>query len=352
MLVQHDFTALFTKFITATRNGKRCKKNGEKVNPATVKNYENTLRILFEYAKHFSLQLYELKGNNKKDFEKAKRYNKMFYKTFCEFLSKKHGAVNNYTGHNIKIIRIFLNWCNQELGINTGGFHKNFYVLNEEIPIVTLSIEQLNHLIYSKAFEAMLPLTHQRAKDVFVFGCATGLRISDLRRLKSQHIIYRDGFTYVNISTQKVGYETLIKLPPFCLDIITKYKGKEKKLLPLALDSRFNTRIRDICEKAGWTWQLPKYRKIGSKRVEIKLDNKQYRFCDMVSSHTMRRTCITNMLYSGMPEHVVRKISGHAGNSKSFFRYVELAQKLVDQEINKLFDRLQPAPENHPELPV
>jgi len=343
MLVQHNLPILFQKFINASRSGKRRRKNGGLLTTGTIKNYENVLRLLTDFAETHKLSLVEIRGNNKKEFHSAKTQNRKFYKEYCDFMTKKHGAVNNYTGQSIKTLRTFYNWVNLELGINTGNFHKSFYVPSEDIPIVTLSIEQLNFMIHDKAFEMSLPGYLQKAKDVFVFGCTTGLRISDIRRLRLQHIVYRDGATYVNISTQKVGYETLIKLPSFCMDIIRKYKFQKKKLLPIALDSRFNTRIRELCERAGYTWHMPKYRKVGNKLIEVKKEGKQYRFCDMVSSHTMRRTCITNMLCSGMPEHVVRKISGHVGNSKSFFRYVELAQKLVDQEIDKMFDRLQVA---------
>jgi len=107
---------------------------------------------------------------------------------------------------------------------------------------------------------------------------------------------------------------------------------------------RFNKRLKEIGELAGWTFQVLKYRKSGNKTIELKSRlNKPYRFCDLISSHTMRRTCITNMLVAGMPEHIVRKISGHTSNSKSFFRYVSLAQKIVDTEIEKIFSRLKPA---------
>jgi len=343
MLIEHKLLPLFMKFIQASRTGKRRRKNGVVITKGTIKNYENTYHLLEQYAGEKILVLIEVKGNNKKEFQQAKNHSKRFYHTFCEHLSSKHKASSNYTGQTIKIIRSFYNWVNLELGIHTGNFHRSFYVVGEDIPIVTLSIEQLNFLIHDSGFAARLNPQLTKAKDVFIFGCATGLRISDLRRLKAQHIIRRDGATYINIKTQKVGYETLIKLPPFCIYIIQQYKALKTKLLPIAQDSRFNTRIRQVCELAGWNWYVPKYRKVGNKQVEVKHHGKQYRFCDMISSHTMRRTCITNMLCAGMPEHVVRKISGHAGNSKSFFRYVTLAQKLVDQEIDKLFDRLSAA---------
>ncbi|MBK6380987.1 MAG: hypothetical protein IPF72_15415 [Chitinophagaceae bacterium] len=53
----------------------------------------------------------------------------------------------------------------------------------------------------------------------------------------------------------------------------------------------------------------------------------------------MRRTAIT-MLMLGMKEHVVRKISGHADNSKSFYRYVNLVQSYLDNEVDEVFGKL------------
>ena len=51
----------------------------------------------------------------------------------------------------------------------------------------------------------------------------------------------------------------------------------------------------------------------------------------------MRRTAITTMLMLGMAEHVVKKISGHAANTKAFYRYVNLVQSYLDHEVDKVF---------------
>ena len=64
--------------------------------------------------------------------------------------------------------------------------------------------------------------------------------------------------------------------------------------------------------------------------------DKQDRFCDKMSSHMMRRTAITTLLILGMPEHLVRKISGHSHTSSSFNRYVHYAQAYIDREIDKV----------------
>ncbi len=37
-----------------------------------------------------------------------------------------------------------------------------------------------------------------------------------------------------------------------------------------------------------------------------------------------------------MPEIMVRNISGHASNSKEFYKYVSYAQQFIDMEIDKV----------------
>ena len=51
----------------------------------------------------------------------------------------------------------------------------------------------------------------------------------------------------------------------------------------------------------------------------------------------MRRTAITTMLSLGVPEQVVRKISGHSASGKEFYRYVLWAQTYQDLEMEKMF---------------
>jgi intergrase/recombinase len=56
---------------------------------------------------------------------------------------------------------------------------------------------------------------------------------------------------------------------------------------------------------------------------------------------TERKTAISTMLALGMPEHIVLKISGHAANSKGFFRYVKMAQNVIEQEADKVFEQIR-----------
>ena len=65
-----------------------------------------------------------------------------------------------------------------------------------------------------------------------------------------------------------------------------------------------------------------------------------YKLSDHITAHTMRRTAITMMLSMGMPEYMVREISGHAPNSKEFYRYVKHIQSFKDKETDRVFDEM------------
>ncbi len=100
-----------------------------------------------------------------------------------------------------------------------------------------------------------------------------------------------------------------------------------------------------MLEQAAFTHPVLVTRGRRGKRYELKKllgDTKQaLRFCDVATTHTMRRTAITTMLSLGVPEQVVRKISGHAPGSKEFYRYVSWAQSYQDKETEKMFEKLQ-----------
>jgi integrase len=341
MLKQHSFLPLFNKFITCSSNGKRLNKNGTRIKPQTVANYGYACKLLEEFAavKKFDLIIYEIKGNNKREHSILKTYWKKFYKQFTQFLHSDKGCFDNYTGQTIKQIRTFFNWLNADQGIATGPYHKSFYVRKEEVAIITLSVQQLQFLIYDTAFHESLSDALQRCKDFFVFGCTVGLRYSDLCKLKKQNIEQRDGVTYLKVRSQKTATDTMVKLPPHALSILEKYKKLKTGLLPAVSLFRFNANVKKVAELAGWVQPVPKFRTVRGVDVQQK-NSKPTRFCDCVSSHTMRRTSITTMLTSGMPEHVVRKISGHTNDSKAFFRYVNLAQTLMDVEIDKMHSRI------------
>ncbi|RED45630.1 tyrosine-type recombinase/integrase [Seonamhaeicola aphaedonensis] len=337
---------LFEKFIRESETGKRLKKNGEKITQGSIDNYKYALKNLVKFSADtgFELRICDASKLNKRERLSEKNYWKKFYKKFTDYLYKK-GCYDNYVGANIKLIRTFFNYLKYEKDFNTGDYHRLFYVRKEQIDILVLSPEQLKFLIHDKTFENSLSPAMRRVKDIFVFGCSTGLRFSDLFLLTNKNFEKQQDDWYLKVKSKKTKTYSFIKLPQYAIEIYKKYKPKSAKapiFKPISLFI-FNRSLKQVGEKAQFIDPIEMTReKLGKAKLVTKTQQskKVLRFCDKMSSHMMRRTAITTLLILGMPEHLVRKISGHSHASNSFNRYVHYAQAYIDKEIDKVYSKL------------
>ena len=282
----------------------------------------------------------------KRTFDIERRKYRKFYKDFTSFLFAK-GCTDNYVGMMIKQLRSFFIYLNQSKGYNTGTFYKEFYVRREEIPVIVLSMSRLQFLIGDSEFSQSLPKHLESTKDTFVFGCTVGLRFSDIMSLKNKNMHKENGNVYILTRSIKTGTQTRIKLPDYAISILKKYKHTPKTLLPNISLNQFNKNLKTIGELAGWTEEIGKERSKRGLRKEIRnAKGKIFRFCDAMSSHMMRRTAITTLLINGMPEPLVRKISGHAAGSKEFYKYVQYSESFLDNETDRVYSRMMPRANN------
>jgi hypothetical protein len=346
MVKEHLFIPLFETFIRETANGKRRKLNGEKIKPQTVENYHYVLKLLQEYEDFCSTSL-KLKTNirnNVRQLLQERNYWKAFYRKLSDFLYKEKGYNDNYTGCVFKIIKAAFNYLRKEKCMAIQECYEHFYVRWENIAIITLLPEQLCFLILNKDFEASLSTKLQKFKDMFVFGCTAALRYSDLMNICLKDIEQQAGGMFLRFKSVKTNAEVSIKLPAFACAIFKKYAAGKKPRQKLFRNMRlscFNDYLKTLGCLAGWTNAIGKYRTQNGDTKEIKAPSgKLFRFCDLLSSHVMRRTGITVLLMLEMPEHLVRKISGHTANSTSFFRYVNFAQSYISTEIDKAHQKL------------
>jgi hypothetical protein len=240
---------------------------------------------------------------------------------------------------------MFFNYLNKEKQISTGTYHLQFYVNREEVPIILLTYEQLQFLIFNKEFDSNLPEHLKQTKDIFIFGCTVALRFSDIFNISQLDFEVYNGKYYLKNKSLKTNTDTKILLPEYAIKIIHKNNNKNranKKLFPTISLSQFNDNLKKIGELAGWTAEIGKERTRQGKYFPVSMPgtHKTYRFCDLLSSHVMRRTAITTLLTLGMPENLVRNISGHSSNSISFFRYVKFAQPYIDKEMEMVHQKI------------
>ena len=89
-------------------------------------------------------------------------------------------------------------------------------------------------------------------RDLFLFSCYTGLRFSDIVRLRTEHIIHEDGKRYLRMRTQKNGRD-------ICVPLDGLFGGKAERLLrrhrtgdrifPLLANNRVNELLKIIGER-------------------------------------------------------------------------------------------------------
>ncbi len=334
----------FSRFIKASVSGRRLTASCKKITAGTITNYRYAQQLLlqFETKTGMPLRIQLLHRASMKTLQKEKNYWARFYMQFSAFLYKEKGYGDNYVRNIFKILKSFFNYLQTEKGFSVGNYHKSFRVPQQPTTPVVLQPERLQYLINDKAFEESLSIYLKRVKDIFVFGCTVALRVSDLMSLQKKNIVYSGEGVYLKLFTQKTGTEVNIPLPAYAIEIINRYKTKAGKyVLPRLSVTNLNIQIKKLIEKAGWNYPLTRAVSRQGKLTELKKSNgKAWCFHQHFTAHTMRRTAITTLLIMGVPELVVRKISGHAPGSKEFYRYVSIAQDYLNQEVKIAYKKL------------
>lgn len=342
--MEYSIIKLFEDFLKENKRDKRGIRGGLKLAPGTKRNYLYLRRHLVNFGMKtgFPLRVRTL-GRDKKQINRERKYYHELYQKFTDYLFDELKHYDNYVGHNIKMLKTFFAWLTRQKGMHIGEFYKDFYVWKEELPVIVLSIEQLRFLIQNEKFDKSLPIHLRRTKDLFVFGCTTALRVSDLMTLKNENVEHQNNATYIRITSKKTRKQSKIKLPNYAKLIIDRNKQRGKRLFPLICANQFNSNIKKMAERAGWIEPVNKIRSrrgLPLQQIRSNAALKQYRFCDLLITHTMRRTAITSMLELGMEENSVRKISGHAPGSVEFYKYVKYNQERLDDQSDLVFEKL------------
>jgi integrase len=338
---------LLDEYIQDSYNGRRLKGNGTRITSGTVQNYTYLRKCLHEFndSNTFELKIYIVSNLTQKERERASTYYKKFYASFTQFMYLKKKYYDNYVGLIIKCLRSFFNYLEKERNVSVGSYHKSFFVPVEEIPIVALTSQQLNYIIYNTDFNEKVKFHDlEKIRDIFVFGCTVALRVSDLLSLSKKNLIIQQEKYYLHVKSKKTNTHTSIKLPDYAIEILKRYKHQKTLLLPSISIAWFNTQLKHLSKLIPNDFELIKTRERNGKQIIVyknALKKEHFQLSDHISTHTMRRTAITTMLCLGLPEHLVRQISGHAANSKEFFRYVKLSQSYIDNETDLFFEKMK-----------
>lgn len=145
----------------------------------------------------------------------------------------------------------------------------------------------------------------EKARDLFIFACYTGLAYSDLVKITKDDIQEEDGNFFLRDRRQKTGSEYLLILLPQALAILKKYSYN----LDIISNQKCNYYLKIVAAKVG---------------LKIPL-----------TIHMGRHTFATWALSSGLNIEVVSKMLAHA-DIKTTQIYAQVLQKDVTQAFMKL----------------
>ncbi|HEX8576891.1 MAG TPA: tyrosine-type recombinase/integrase [Flavobacterium sp.] len=271
---------------------------GAPIAPRTIQHYKTTLYKIQDFEKYNKVKL------------RFENIDLKFYRDFIDYCRTIEKLGNNTIGGYITNFKM---WCKnieiEGLPINPQYKHSEFMALSNKTKDIYLNENEINR-IFEFDFKNNIRLSN--AKDLFIIGLRTGLRVSDIMRVGVSNI----NDEKIKIETLKTKQKVIIPMHPQVKQIIETRNG----VLPHAISrQKFNNHIKEICTLVGIT-DIVEGAKMNpeTKRKE----SGYFQKWELVTSHTCRRSFATN-LYGKLPNKVIMAITGHTTETQ-FLKYIKI----------------------------
>ncbi|WP_127023594.1 site-specific integrase [Flagellimonas beolgyonensis] len=281
---------------------------------STIKKYRSTIQFIKDFAEARSFELF---------FESI---DIKFIEAFRDYAFLERHTLNNYYGKLIAFVKTFMNWA-LDRGYHNNLEFKKFKRTAEDIEVIYLTMDELLSLYHFDFNSRRLSMV----RDLYCFGCFTGLRFSDLKALRPAHV-FEDHLRMTLHKTRSTDHK--IPLNKMAKEILERYQGTVYEPIPRISGQKFNEYIKECCERVGIDELICTTRYIGQRRV----DQTRPKY-ELITSHTARKTFVTNSLILGMNERVLKNITGHKDDA-SFKRYVDIAENFKQREMSNTWDKI------------
>jgi len=318
------------RYITSVLNFEQTQNEGAIVNLDGILEKwieEGTDRITPNALKHYKVFRNHLKGYMK--WKKAPLAisdldTESFQVEFRRYLETqvkvdgKMGLMRSTVGAQFKRLKTLLSFSlrNGYLSKVSKSNVKHGSEASDNVYVTELELDTLENLDLAER----PALAHTR--DLFIIGCETGLRYSDLSMLNISHFSDR----FIRKPTRKTSKTVIIPISVRLRRVLERYNGG----LPRAPHSVvFNRQIKEVCRIASMNSTFTWIEQRGNRKEE--LSAMKY---EVVASHTCRRSFCTNQFLKGMPNFLIRKISGHS-TEKAFLQYIRIDEEQAAEEMAK-----------------
>ena len=289
----------------------------------------------FELYKGLSLTFDNITADTLRDFEgfltdehklvEQKKYGKVLAE-IPESRTPKPRGQNTINDFMLRL-RSFFIWANDNDMTHNNPF-KHFKI-NECVygTPYYITIDERNHL-YTFDFSDNPDLARQR--DIFVFQCLIGCRVSDLWAMTKNNLV-NGAIEYIPRKT-KEGRAITVRVPlnAIATEIIERYKDfKGATLFPFTSQQQYNRDIKTMFKMSGLT-------RIVTVINPTTREEEQRPICEIASSHLARRCFVGNLYKKVKDPNLIGKLSGHKEGSRAFTRYREIDEETSRELVTML----------------
>lgn len=330
-----DVILFLENFLEGIKNG-RIKNGAENYTLNTCKVWSNFLGILKRFI--------QISPFTWKDINKA------LADRFVSFMEKNGYMVTSINKYIICFKAMIQNAMDQEL-------HNNLIALRAFSKKKIQETDKAKEIYLTKAelqalYEMPLEGLKDKVRDVFLVGCYTCQRFSDYARLEKENFTTTaKGTKVVRIVQEKTGNDVVIPiLNDNLLHIAEKYGYDIPKVNDVILNryikqilKELSSTVPSLARKECTLLTMKEREKEKQGLVSFERDNKgnviKPRY-ELVSSHTARRSGITNLYLSGnFDTYQMMSISGHK-DEKTFYEYIKLSSdEVADSIAKKMIER-------------
>jgi len=251
-------------------------------------------------------------------------------KFYCRFIDYhlQQGFQKSYAARNLELFRWFMNWATLN-GYNMNMAYKHFKPPEEE------------HIIYEERFltaDELIKLYQlnpdhgliESVKDVFCFGCLTGLRYTDIIKLEEKHI----SDTKLIYTREKPKIKVEIPLIDMAREILDKYRsGNDGIIFPAIPIQVFNKYLKHLGKLAGLSDTVTIKYNDGNGTVE-----KTYKKWELLSTKFTKWTFLNLGVKLGIGLEIMAELTGNRpGTLRNYYRAKRLDKNAEMQKLNTFF---------------
>ncbi len=289
------------------------------VSDGTKKDYNNTLTHLKDFDDY----------RGKTANWKAMGYE--YYLELVDYLKTEKYLKASTIDKIIKNLKVFLQQAdltdnlevNQDFKKVVSGKSLFAKVSKEEPRHIYLTEDEIKQFTNAEIEDKRL----SEIRDLFIIGCWTGLRISDLSRLRRENI--KDGL--VSITTKKTSQNLVIPVTDELQAMLDKYP---EQLPKIPTDQHFNRELKKAAKAAKLDDTVMSEVKKGNMKVKAPVPKHE-----LITSHTARRSFATNLYRRGIPSTQLMMLTGHK-TEDAFLRYIKVSKEDNAKDVAKRLKKI------------